>query len=1046
MYAHLHTHSYYSFLEGLPSPTQLVAAAANAGMPALALTDAGRISGAIEFYDACQAAGMQPILGLEIAVSLPAEIHTATDTKVHTLRENQGILVLLAMDMRGWANLCRLSSVLQTDPDIISQGHLPFEWLSSHQQGLICLTGGRRGLLTASILEGRPELANRLLAQLVEIFDDRLYIELQSATHADRAANSELAARAGKTHISLAATHPIYYLSDNETELQRVVTAMRMNSSLDDLPDSVTAPAGARFLSPAEMAERFTDYPTAIAACQEIAERCTLKLPLGQPHYPELELAGGATPTQMLRQKALAGAKRLYDPITPEIQERLEHELAVITQKGYASLFLIMEDILRFARTADIPSASRGSASSSLVAHCLDITTPDPMQLNLYFERFLNPARSSPPDIDTDLCSRRRDEVIQHVYQTYGAERVAMVATINRFRSRSALREVAKAYGLPAAEIKALAERLPYRGWGPPRFNGAPGESPYAPLEEHYRSARHQAIFANAHALIDVPHHLSIHPGGVVIAPGPLTNLAPTQLSSKGLVITQFDLDSVERLGLVKIDLLGIRGLSVLGDVAARVRQKDSARYVSRLAALDAIPQEDAATAELVQSGHTIGCFQIESPGMRATLREIQASSIDDIMVALALYRPGPLTGGLKDAFVQRHLGQAQVEHMHPAFAPLLADTHGVILYQEQVLRIAHELAGLSLAEADLLRRAMSHFDPGQQMQTLKEKFIAGALAHRGVPPEIGERVWDMMAAFAGYGFPKAHAASYAHVAWRSAWCKAHHPAEFMAAILANWGGYYSQQVYLTQARRLGLSTRAPHVNHSQREFSVQYLSGQPVLFMGLDQVRDLTRRTQRRIIRERPFHSLDDFLARVDPRPVEADNLVQAGAFQGLGTIPQLARLLNKGAWQPRQYSLFSLEAGKNVAEDWSPRQISAAQEAILGVSVDYHPLELVSDELASQGVLTTLDAAAQRGARLRVAGMRQTWRRVRTRAAELIYIMSLEDLEGSLRVIIPSSIYRQNQSAFKDRGPYIIEGLVQIDSGDNEPYLRAEKIWHTG
>jgi DNA polymerase III alpha subunit len=430
---------------------------------------------------------------------------------------------------------------------------------------------------------------------------------------------------------------------------------------------------------------------------------------------------------------------------------------------------------------------------------------------------------------------------------------------------------------------------------------------------------------------------------------------------------------------------------------------------------------------------------------MRTTLREIQASSVDDIMVALALYRPGPLTGGLKNAFVRRHLGQEEVEHLHPAFEQLLADTHGVILYQEQVLRIAHELAGLSLAEADLLRRAMSHFDPGKQMQTLKEKFVAGALAHRDVPPEIGERVWEMMAAFAGYGFPKAHSASYAQLAWRSAWCKTHYPAEFMAAILANWGGYYSQQVYLMEARRLGLTLHAPHINHSLCEFSVQNLTGGPTLFMGLDQVQDLTRRTQHRIIQERPFHSLGEFLARVDPRPIEAENLVRVGALQGLGSIPQLCHALKSGGWQPGQYSLFLMEDDK-VEDDWSPAQITAAQESILGVSVDYHPLELLDQELVDQGVLSILEAVSRVGKQVRVAGMRQTWRRFTSSSGERFYTMSLEDLEGSLRVVIPASVYQRERHTLKGRGPYIIEGRVEMDPDAHLAHLRAEKIWRPG
>ncbi|MBI4315513.1 MAG: DNA polymerase III subunit alpha, partial [Chloroflexi bacterium] len=736
-----------------------------------------------------------------------------------------------------------------------------------------------------------------------------------------------------------------------------------------------------------------------------------------------------------LRHKAYEGARGLYGNITPEIDSRLAHELSVIGERGYAPLFLIMQEILDYARQTGVPISSRGSAASSLVAHCLGITSPDPIRLNLYFERFLNPARATPPDIDTDLCSRRRDTVIRHVYDHYGAGRVAMVCTINRFRERSALREVAKAYGLPPAQIKTLVDSLPFRGWG--LRAGGPDAPPFAALAAEYGTPLHQRIFADAAALLKLPRHLSIHPGGVVISPGPLSDLAPAHLASKGVVITQFDLDSVERIGLVKMDLLGIRGLTVLGDVAA------SQPGPEPLALLHSIPAEDDATTALIQHGRTIGCFQIESPGMRATLKEISARTVDDLMAALALYRPGPLTGGLKDAFVRRHLGLEPVQHLHPALAPLLGDTYGVILYQEQVLRIAHELAGLSLADADLLRRAMSHFDPGRQMQTLKENFIAGAERKSGVPPATAERVWELMAAFAGYGFPKAHAASYAQVAWRAAWCKAHFPAEFMAAVLANWGGYYSQRVYLTEARRMGLAIRPPHVNHARREFSVGRWGGERALFMGLDQVRDLTQRTQESILRRRPFASLDDFLSRADPRPREAENLVRAGALEGLGeNIPTLLRGLQGGA--KRQLALF--EAAAPADDDWPLGEKVAAQEEILGTGVIAHPLELVADQLAEAGALTTVGAAGQLGKRVRVAGMRQTWRRTRTVRGDLIYFMTLEDLEGTLDVVIFGDVYRAHRAAFSGPGPYVVEGTLEMDTTQGEPVIRAERVWPVG
>jgi DNA polymerase III subunit alpha len=1051
MIVNLHTHSNFSFLEGLASPTELVEAAARFEMPALALTDHSRLSGSIEFYQACQQAGIKPILGMELDVQLPASAVTA----------GAGAILLLAEDLKGWTSLCRLASTAQGNA---SGGlELSIDQLPQNAAGLICLTGGARGPLLA-LTDGRSDASlDSVLARLSEIYPGRLFVQLQIQSERDLARVDRLAQAARRMSLPTVAAQSIYYISPDQAALQQTLAAIRLNVPLEKIDERLAAPPSSHFVSPDEICQRFADYPHALEATLEIAERCRLELPLGKAHFPTIELPPGLTPIQLLRKKAEQGAARLYGPDS-EVRLRLVHELEVIQQCGYEALFLVMEEIVDFAHQSGIPIASRGSASSSLVAHCLGITTPDPIRLDLFFERFLNPARLTPPDIDTDLCSRRRDEVIRFVYRRFGEDRVAMVCTINRFRRRSALRETAKAHGLSSTQVSELADGLPHRWYGPPdRF--LPEEQPYAGLEARFNSALHRQIFAHAAAMIGLPRHLSIHPGGIVISPSEMTDLVPTQMAAKGVLITQFDLESIERLGLVKIDLLGIRGLTVLGDVAQEIANSDSSgksagpfsekgfsrRAASKSAALqhlrrgmemlDSIPRADPATADTVEAGRTIGCFQIESPGMRATLKEIRARTVDDVMVALALYRPGPLTGGLKDAFVDRYRGLKPADYLHPALEPLLSETFGVILYQEQVLRIAHALGGFSLAEADLLRRAMSHFDPGKQMQSLKERFILNAFQTSGVPQANGERIWELMVAFAGYGFPKAHAASYAQVAWQSAWCKTHHPALFLAAVLANWGGYYSQQVYLTEARRLGLALRPPNVNYAVNEFSVRFLEGQPVLFMGLNQVRELTRRTQLRIMLNRPYKSLLDFLARADPRPVEASNLARAGALEGFGAIPSLLRQLDSRGWRGGQLPLFELDASSD--EDWSLEQKAAAQLAVLGVSIVAHPIELHAEAIASADALTTVEAAARLGERIRVAGMRQTWRRSRTASGDYIYFMALEDLEGMLEVVIYGEVYRRNRASLSGPGPYVLEGVVELDTVRGEPFIRADRVW---
>ena len=481
MFIHLHTHSYYSFLNGLPAPQELAGAAARSGMPALALTDTGGLSGAVEFYDACQAAGVRPLLGLELDLAVPGGFlpySTGNENSKINANARQNPIVLLATDLTGWGSLCRLSSALQTDPASAASQVLSFERLASDTTGLLCLTGGRRSLVARLGLAGQEQAARAYLGSLSELFPGRLYVELQRHSPSDDAWMERLASLASRLSLPVVATQDVYYLKPEEAALQRLATAMRLNQKLSDTPLDAAAPPNAYFTDPAEMSESFAGYPEALATTLEVAERCQLELPLGVPHFPEVPTSPGLTVLDVLRQKAEAGAAQLYQPLTAEIQTRLDHELAVIGECGYASLFLIMEEIVEFARHNGIPISSRGSAASSLVAHCLGITSPDPVCLNLYFERFLNPARATPPDIDTDLCSRRRDEVIRFVYERFGQERVAMVCTVNRFRRRSALREVAKAYGLPAAQIKTMADALPHRWFGPP----SPGSSGPHPL------------------------------------------------------------------------------------------------------------------------------------------------------------------------------------------------------------------------------------------------------------------------------------------------------------------------------------------------------------------------------------------------------------------------------------------------------------------------------------------------------------------------------------------------------------------------------------
>lgn len=1019
----LRTHSYFGLLESLMSPKDLAETAAEQGLQTLGLTDHRYLSGAVDFYQACRSVDIKPIFGLEIDI---------------TFHGSTGRLVLLAKNEQGWSNLCKLSSQL-----LIDQHAIDLETLNTRRAGLVCLIGGPLGILRELMLSTptHTKSPQHFLADLKAIFDLDCFMEVQRYLTGPLKYELDLIQFAHQYELSLIASQNIHYREPQDQQLLRTLTAIRNITPINQLKNWQLPPDQAHFPTINDFVHRYRDLPEAITNLDQVVERFDFELPIGETHYPSVPTPNGLSQAEYLRERAYQGAKERYKELTPQIKQRLEHELSIITEMGYEPIFLIMEDVLQHARQLGIPTSSRGSAASSLVAHCLKITSPDPLALDLYFERFLNPARKKPPDIDTDIASHRRDEVIQYVFDTYRPDKVAMVGTINRYRPKSALNDVAKAYGLSPEIIRQLSKRLPssYRF----RSNPENGDV-FEPLLRDSAVPNIKEIVSDARLILDMPRHLSVHPGGIIIAPFPIQDLIPlTHSPSLGINHAQYDLQGIEKFGMVKIDLLGIRGLTVLGEVADQIQSWHQSEYQNGLQILDQIPHDDSETAKTISSARTIGCFQIESPGMRATLREINAQSVEDIMAALALYRPGPLRGGLRDAFVRRFRGEEQVSHIHESLSDLLSDTLGVILYQEQVLRIAHELGGLSIAQADILRRAMSHFDPGGVMNTLQKNFIEGAALRHNIPIETAERIWDMMAAFAGYGFPKAHAASYAKLAWNSAWCKTYYPAEFMCAVLGYGGGYYSQRVYLMEARRLGLVIKPPHVNHAGFRFRAAYPNGQPMLYMGLNQVRDLTHKTIKKTIQNRPYNSLEDFLFRVDPQQKEVRHLIMCGAFEGLISIPLALEHINLKRL-PGQMNLFSdtVSTEPSISSDWDTEQISNAQHEILGVSLMMSPLERFSGQIQSAGAVSTLEAADLIGQRVQVAGMRQAFRRVRNRSNEIMGHLTLEDTEGSITIRIPPSVYRHHHKDFHHEGPFLVEGIMEEDLQRNQVFMVASNI----
>ncbi len=983
-FTHLHVHSHYSLLGGTASPAALAARARADGRPSLALADSNALFGAVAFARACRAEGIRPIIGMAVSMAPPPEeMAPGGDAGL-------GRLVLLAADPAGYRSLCRLSSLYQSDPDRERRRRQGFAWdeLKAHAGGLFGITGGRTDWLERFLRAGNRAAATRYVSRLGGLFGERCCLAVSPDLTGDLALLAgEIVALARRFGARAVAAQPIFCLEAEERPLLRLMAAIDGNCSPGEvadgaLPDGGDEASAVEWPDPVAFAELYQARPELLAAAGEVAAACGEALPDGRPLWPSLGLE---SPAETLRRQAVEGMLARYGyPVPGPVIGRLNREMEVIAE-GFAPLFLVVADVVRFAREAGIPVSTRGSVANSLAAYCLGITSVDPVIHDLLFERFLNPARRNLPDIDLDFCSRRRDEVLDYVRRTYGADRVALISTMNTMRSRSAVRETGKAYGLSEEAIAALAARMP-ESWHPdPRRRTRETMDDVLakvadPLERE--------VIRLAYRLVGQPHHAGLHPGGLVIAPGPMTDTAPVLLSPKGFLAVQYEHGDVEAIGLPKLDLLGIRALTVLADAMEMVKRRssdltgrrgpthadgtspadlsglivrenrlpDEARLALQ-GGLKAIPDGDPMTAAILSAGETIGVFQCESDGARRTLRQLRARNVADLAVAGAFFKPGPATGGMARAFVRRYRGEERVTYLHPALEPILSRTKGVLLFQEQVLRVAVEIAGLSWGQADQLRRGMSKFKAAE-MDALAAAFADGCCRAApdgpGFTREEATKLWEQVMAFAGYGFNQGHATAYADVSYRSAFMKAHWPAEFMAARLADAGGFHHPAIYMAEAARLGIAVRPPHVNYSEESFTLTYEAGpdgaRPVLWMGLGQVRDLRRATAAAIIAGRaagPFADPADLLGRVRMQPKEMDNLVRCGALDGLGA--SRAAMLAEGqtagrAGGGRQLSFGFLDAPDIPADSVAERL--AWETEVLGQPVSAHPLEVARRE----------------------------------------------------------------------------------------------------
>ena len=952
----------------------MVGRAVEHGMKTLALTDTGGMYGAIPFYRAAREAGINPILGVEL----------------------DGV-VLLARNREGYSALCRIVTAYQLEDDFQLADRVD-------SPDLFVLTSDYALIKTLHAQGLEPLVA-------IPPPDDR-----RSRYQAGRL--REFAVRHGLRPVAVS---PVYFVEPGDAPIQRTLAAIRLNTTVEALKAKDAADAW--FRSPRQMRTLYSDWPETLSNTEWVADRCDLELEFGTPLFPECELPEGDTAFSHLWKLAFEGVRARYRPLTPAVIRRLQHELEIIGDLGFAPYFLVVADIVRHAREHDIPIVGRGSAANSLVSHALGITRVDPFKYDLYFERFLNPYRTDCPDIDLDICYRRRDDVIDYVYDRYGADRVAMIATLNTFQARSAVREVSKAFGLTEDEIRAVTRRLPHYHAGDisavvrflPECRGLRID------EEPLKS-----IVAVSERIDGFPRHLSIHSGGVVIAPSPLTGFTPLERATKGILITQYNMGPIEQLGLVKMDLLGNRSLTVLDETVAKVWDNRGIRID-----LDRLPEPDPLTAGLIRSGHTIGCFQIESPAMRALLQNTCAGDTDMLIKTLSLIRPGPSGSGMKKRFIDRHLGKEETAYLHPALEQVLGDTYGVMLYQEDILKVAGVIAGMDLAEADMLRRAMSKKRSARDMVQSMKTFLEKAKAN-GVDEGVAEEIWGLIANFSEYSYCKAHASTYGELAYQTSYLKAHFPAEFMSSVLSNRGGFYHPAVYLEEAKRLGIEVLPPDVNRSQFGYIVEG----DAIRVGFIEIRHLAQTSVERILEarnEKPFRNLGELCRRTGMPPSDGETLIRAGACDGFG-LPRPVlfwelRMLDRsgGAAGPQLFPDTGAEGLLPHLPDYSRKKRTDLEWAALGLIPSTHPLEYYLSILTDRTLVLSSNLPKYAGKTVTLVGWLIAERRVGLKKRGAMKFLTLEDPAGVYEAVLFPEVYQACGHLLTSQGPYFVTGRVQ-------------------
>ncbi len=1054
-FVHLHVHTQYSLLDGACQIEQLLKIAAQLKMPALAITDHGNMFGAIDFYLSCQKAGIKPIIGCEAYIAPGSRLEKTS----RGIQEAAYHLILLAQDEEGYKNLMKLVSIGYLE-GFYYRPRIDKEVLSRHSKGIIGLTSCLKGEIPFLLQKGLYNEALKTTDDYLQIFGrDNFFLELQENQIPEQTTvNQGLLKIAKDLTLPIVATNDVHYLSKDKAKAHEALLCIQTQTTLND-PTHMRFQTDEFYFKDSEtMKELFRELPQATSNTLKIAERCNLELDFKKINLPRFNPPEGKTKEQLIKELCAEGLTKRYPSATPEINDRLEHELQVIKKMGFTSYFLIVWDFIHYAKQNNIPvGPGRGSAAGSLVSYLLEITDIDPLKYGLIFERFLNPERLGLPDIDIDFCYERRPEVIDYVTKKYGKDNVAQVITFGTMQARAVIRDVGRVMAVPYIEVDRLAKLVPPE----PNITLAEALRTEPELNKLYKNdSRVTNIIDVALALEGLTRHASTHAAGVVISDQQLTEYLPLFKTSDDQITTGYAMGALEKIGLLKMDFLGLRTLTVISQTIKIVKQTQGQDID-----IEKIPLDDQKTFELLASAHTYGVFQLESTGMRDLLRKLELSKFEEMIALLALFRPGPIGSGMLDDFIKRKKSPSSIRYDHPKLEPILKETYGIIVFQEQVMQIPSSLAGFSLTQADHLRRAMSKKIP-EVMEEQRAAFIEGCRIHSKIEKGLASKIFDLIEYFSGYGFNRSHSAAYALISYRTAYLKANFPVEFMCALLTSEKDNADKIVeYVNESENMSIKILPPNVNESVANFKV--IDSKTIRF-GLIAVKNVGSSAIESIVKAKQdskFSSLFDFCERVDLRLVNhkvIESLIKCGAFDFLKIhrsqmMAILDRALESGNRTQKerskgQLSFFDLQDSGNgfknnleeipLLKEWPQAQILSFEKEILGFYVTGHPLAHYETHIKKLTACNTKDLRQLRdGEEIRIVGLISKVKHTNTRKTnERMAILKLEDLQGDVEVLVFPNTFKLVYNYIKPSMVVVLKGRLNLK--EETPKIIASDI----